>query len=162
MVVASDVEDIIENLYKMYLISPNMILCVVPSSPRVFREAYPLLQKAEMQFQKHLAPDTIARNVQINGIAGERMRQFHLTVIEFPEDMALTNEFYTGTNNDNEIKMEFMPITRTYKNKTIEMQHTSTLLSWKVSIVPNDDRIVAQKSSGTKEDELFNLFGCAS
>lgn len=166
-IAAGHIADVIENLYSAYLVGENKILVVEPSTDRVFRQLSQDRASQARKFGMDNVHDDEERVIQQNAVANDRKRQMHLTLLEFSGDMVLTNEHLSPRSRGGLIDMSFYPVSHNYvlagARKT--MEHTSTVVSWKITVVPAKtaaDRILSQQQGGdSNADRLSAMFASA-
>jgi hypothetical protein len=79
----------------------------------------------------------------MNAIINDATRQKTLIVIDFG-NKDLTNLHYSPNSQDGRMVKSFTPVQSAYSVGGAAMGHCNTAISWRVSVIPEEDRIVHQ------------------
>ena len=144
--VAAQIEDVMENEYQAYLVDTNQVLLVLPSTPRIMRRALAHLHRQAQESFGQLVPrEREYRDMNMNAVQNDPSRQKTLLLIDCG-DNELTNIHFSPNSQDGRINMEFTPVQNFYQPAGMPMMsHTTTVVTFKVSVAPMKDRIVDQQ-----------------
>ena len=102
------------------------------------------------------------RAIQRNAVELDRARQFHLNVLVFPDDIELTNEIFSPHSVEGAISPKEFPVQWDFTMSTGHVVHqTEAIITWKVSVVPVDERIVQRENipRNTAANRLAAMMG---
>lgn len=139
--VADDIDDIVvDDLYKAYQVSRRHVLVVRPSAPSIFRSRHnnEFVQAATMNGVLSVQ-ELDARRVGINGMERVANRQVSCFLLEFDESIQLESRFFQNPLREGELQTEF---THVQFNSAAGLVHTTTALCYKLSIVPQEERVL--------------------
>jgi hypothetical protein len=148
----ADVQDVIDKKYKAVLTSDYEILVHMPSISRAFLDNSDELEKQQKAAKVHCPRTQEAHDVARNGILKDVQRQTKYRLLRFPHDLgSLSNLVFSPDSTDGDITVEPFPLKSKYKGAP----STVARLSWKVSTVENEKRVV--KSSGNRNEAADQL-----
>jgi hypothetical protein len=152
--VSSDLDERFE--YKAFKVAPNQVLLVVPAAPSLLRPVrYAEYSQALQGSNTSTVLEHETRIINMNAMDTPR-RQSRLFVLHFPDDMELEMRYSQSQGQmplPNQIKRLLNPVVTMNEAGG---QQTITEISFHVSVVPLDERIVDQ-GQAHEVDKLAEL-----
>jgi hypothetical protein len=150
MCVVPDIDDLVfHKLYEAYLVAPSKILLVQPSVPSVLRKERVREYESAVAFAGGQSiEESNARSVNRNA-ADTDARRINLFLLEFPEGMELEVKYFQTPSGDHRIFHSFADVP--FKSE-LGLEHTNTILSYKVSVIPQEERLVVNAPNQRRSD----------
>jgi hypothetical protein len=157
VVIYADLEDVIAGKYKAVLSNDHEIIVDMPSISRSFLDNSDELVKQQKAANLHCQRTQEAHDVARNGILKDVKRQTKRRLLRFSEDLdPLSNIVYSPQSTDGEIDISPFPLKRSFKIKEKEFNSTIVRVSWKVSTLEIEKRVVKSVDDGNKAaDQLL-------
>jgi hypothetical protein len=148
----ADVEDVMDKKFKAVLKNEHKILVQMPSLSRHFIDNSENLVSQQKAAMVHCVRTQEAHDVARNGIPKDVKRQTKHRLLRFPKDMGpLSNNIFSPDSTDGEITFEPFPLKAKYE--TVSSTHVR--LSWKVSAIEKEKRVVKSSDRNEAGDTLL-------
>jgi hypothetical protein len=148
----ADVQDVMEKKFKAVLKNDYEILVQMPSLSRHFTDNSENLVSQQKAALVHCIRTQQAHDVARNGILKDVKRQTKSRLLRFPQDTGpLSNNIFSPDSTDGEIAFEPFPLQTKYKTAT----STHVRLSWKVSAIEEEKRVVKSSDRNEAGDTLL-------
>lgn len=139
---ADDLRGVYENLYQAYLFSGNEILVKMPSTPYVFLKEFDMLATKMKDANAHCERTQESHAVARNKIIQDKDRQTKHLLLRFPSEVDLSASPYSSQMANNELDIIVVPYVYQYDLDGRKWTTTGARLSWKVSIIEAEKRVV--------------------
>jgi hypothetical protein len=141
LLVVPDIDDVIvHNLYEAFLCSPRHVMVVYPAAPSIFCSRR--IQEFE-QACRHTGTanedELEARSVSLNAMEQSDHRKVHILMLEFDEDVYVESKYFQHPKPDGQLDHIF---TEVQYQSQLALIHTNTVLKYRLSVVPDEDRIL--------------------
>ena len=141
LMVVPDIDDVIvHSLHEAFLCSPRHVMVVYPAAPSIFSSRR--LQDFELASRNTGTAnedELEARSVSLNAMEQSDQRKVHVLMLEFDEDVYVESKYFQHPKPDGQLEHVF---TEVQYQSTLGLIHTNTVLKYKLSIVPDEDRIL--------------------
>jgi hypothetical protein len=141
LLVVPDIDDVIvHNLYEAYLCSQRHVMVVYPAAPSIFcSRRIQVFEQASRTTGTANEDELEARSVSLNAMEQSDHRKVHVLMLEFDEDVYVESKYFQHPKPDGQLEHIFTEVQ--YKS-TLGLIHTNTVLKYRLSVVPAEDRIL--------------------
>jgi hypothetical protein len=141
LLVVPDIDDVIvHNLYEAYLCSPRQVMVVYPAAPSIFcSRRIQDFEQASRITATGTEDELEARSVSLNAMEKSDHRKVHILMLEFDEDVYVESKYFQHPKPDGQLDHIF---TEVQYQSQLGLVHTNTVLKYRLSVVPDEDRIL--------------------
>jgi hypothetical protein len=163
IIMEGDIRDFMEDHYKAQLVLGSAILLRLPALSYSFLHDQEEYEKRAKSADLFCPSTEEAHQAARKRLERDASRRERLVLLQFPDDLELSNKPFSPDSTDGEIDFDLLPITINVPVGEKELPMTITRISWKVSVAEKEARAAkkdspeepAQKKGAAK---LANIF----